>query len=79
LGKLLVGMDDDCVVVVAGWEVEIEDIDDITIVDELEEVEVPSFDVVEDSVEAETENFACTSTFAYFGGSLTVTYTLYWP
>ena len=59
---------------------EVEDIDDVTIVEGLEEVE--RFDVVEDVVdvelvEAETVNCACTCTFAYLGGSLTVTYTVY--
>jgi hypothetical protein len=73
---LLVGMDDDCEDVVAGWGVEVvvtvEPIDDVEAVDGLVEVEV-----VVDVVEAETVNCACSWAFAYLGGSLTVTYTVY--
>jgi hypothetical protein len=82
---LLVGMDDDCVVVVVSWEVdvalEVEVVDDVTIVEEPEEVE--RFDVVEDVVDvevvaAETENCACTCTLAVgHAFEHAVTYTVY--
>ena len=73
-------MDDDCVVVVVGWEVdvvlEVEGLDDVTIVEEPEEVE--RFDVVEDVVEAKTENCACTCTLAVgHAFEHAVTYTVY--
>lgn len=75
-------IDDDCVDVVASWDVDIvlelegiEDVD-VDIVEELEETEVP-VDVIEDVVDAETENCICTCAFAYFGGSFAVTNTVY--
>ena len=77
---MLVGIDDDCVVVVVGWEVdvvmEVEGVDDVTIVEEPEEVE--RFDVVEDVAEAKTENCACTCTLAVgHAFEHAVTYTVY--
>lgn len=73
-------MDDDCVDVVASWDVdivlELESIDDVDNVEELEEIDVP-VDVIEDVVDARTENCACTCALAYFGGSVAVTYTVY--
>jgi len=48
-------MDDNCVVVVAGCDVNAEDVCDVVIVEELE---VERFEVVEDMVEAVTENCA---------------------
>jgi hypothetical protein len=74
VGGLLFGIDDNWVDVVAGCDVDAEDVWDDAIVDE---IEVERFEVVEDVVE--TENCAWACAFAYFGGSLAVTYTVYWP
>jgi hypothetical protein len=80
VGGLLPVIDDDCVDEIASWDVEIvlelEGIEDVDIVEELEETEV-RVDVIEDVVDAETENCICTCAFAYFGGSFAVTNTVY--
>ena len=84
-------MDDDCEVVVAGLELEVVvevaaelvvDVDCLDVVEVVEMLEEVAVEIVVDVVgvvEAETVNCACTCTFAYLGGSLTVTYTVYRP
>jgi hypothetical protein len=72
-------------VVVAGWEVEVAaelvvDVECPDVVEVVEMLEEVTLEIVVDAmevVEAETVNCACTCTFAYLGGSLTVTYTVY--